>query len=206
MLNVTDLSAFTQLIHLLSVRVAQPLNLTDISKETGITVATLSKWISVLEASYIIFLLRPFHKNFGKRLVKTPKVYFYDNGLLSFLSGIGYSATSENDPLSGAIFENMVISEVLKSIYHNGITARIYFIRTNHGEEVDLVIEFHDSVKLIEIKSSHTLKVQYLKNMEKLSEKQWTKHIVYQGETMKINENAKAWNFHDFLCTDPRLL
>jgi len=100
----------------------------------------------------------------------------------------------------------MIISEVLKSIYHNGLIARIYFIRTNHGEEVDLVIEFQNTIKLIEVKSSHSYKVQYHKTMEKLSEKNWTKHVVYQGETTEIQPGVKAWNFNDFLLTDLRCL
>jgi uncharacterized protein len=206
MLNITDLSAFTQFIRLIAARVTQTLNLSTISKEIGITVSTLSRWVSVLEASYIIFLLHPYHNNLRKRLIKTPKVYFYDNGLLAFLTGVNNNDQLQSGILSGAFFENFVISEIHKTIYHKGYNAYLYFIRTSHGDEIDLVIDFHNSVKLVEIKRSHTYKSMYHKTIYKLSEKNWSKNIIYQGETMQVHPDIKVWNYEDFLKSDLNLL
>jgi predicted AAA+ superfamily ATPase len=206
LLNVTDLNAFTQFIRLLAARVSQTLNLSGISKEIGITVSTLSKWVSVLEASYIILLLHPYHNNLGKRIIKTPKVYFYDNGLLTFLTGIRTYDQLQTGVLYGPIFENLIISEVRKSMLHHGTFASLFFIRTSHDDEIDLVIDFGNSVKVIEIKASHTYKSHYHKALNKLSEKTWSKHIVYQGETTQVVQDIKAWNYRDFFQTDFKAL
>jgi len=206
MINVSDLHAFTQLIRLLAARVTQTLNLSSISKEIGVTVSTLSKWVSVLEASYIIFLLNPYHDNLGKRLVKSPKVYFYDNGLLSFLTGIRSAEQLETGVLSGPVFENLIISEVCKSLFHNGNFSNMSFLRTSHGDEIDLVLDSGNDVKLVEVKSSVTYKPHYHKTLNKLSEKNWAKHVVYKGETREVLQDVKAWNYQDFLKTDIKLI
>jgi len=198
MLNVSDLNAFTLFLRLLASRATQILNLSDIAKETGYSVTTLIRWLSILEASYIVFLLRPFYNNLGKRLVKSPKLYFYDNGLLAFLRGItSLNINSEQDS-SGVIFENFIISEVRKNLFHKGIFAEIYYIRTSHGEEIDLVIDFKKTVHLIEIKLSENYKPHFHKTMEKLSRHGWLKNVIYKGETHQPATEIKAWNFNDY--------
>ncbi|MFN8208969.1 MAG: ATP-binding protein [Bacteroidales bacterium] len=198
MLNVSDLNAFTLFLRLLASRATQILNMSDIAKETGYSVTTLTRWLSILEASYIIFLLRPFYNNLGKRLVKSPKIYFYDNGLLAFLRGITASTVHSEQDSAGVFFENFVISEVRKNLFHKGIFAEIFYIRTSHGEEIDLVLDFKNSVQLLEIKYSQNYKPQFHKTLEKLSQQGWSKNVVYQGETHHPVTGVKAWNFNDY--------
>jgi predicted AAA+ superfamily ATPase len=199
MLNVSDLNAFTLFLRLLASRASQILNMSDMAKETGYSVTTITRWLSILEASYIIFLLRPFYNNLGKRMVKSPKIYFYDNGLLTFLMGITPSNVQSEQDSSGLIFENFIISEVRKNLFHKGIFADIFYIRTSHGDEIDLVIDFKNSIQLIEIKSSENYKPQFHKTLEKLSRRGWAKHVVYKGETHPPAPGIKAWNFKDYL-------
>jgi predicted AAA+ superfamily ATPase len=202
MLNITDLSAFMQLVRLLATRVGQLLNISDLSKEIGITVATLSRWISVLEASYIVFLLRPFHANLGKRLVKTPKVYFYDNGLLCYLLGIQTEQQWQTSLAAGAIFENFIITDVFKKMLHKARFSELYFLRTSHGDEIDLIIDHHRAVDAVEIKMSHTCKPSFQKTLEKIGHAGWTKSIVYMGETHQVASDIKAVNFEEYLLSD----
>ncbi|HOT14001.1 MAG TPA: ATP-binding protein [Bacteroidales bacterium] len=199
MLNIVDINAFTLMLKLLAARVGQQLNLSDIAKETGITVSTLSKWVSVLEASFIIFLLKPFYANIGKRLVKTPKVYFYDNGLLAFLTGIKTMEQWQDGVLYGALFENLIISETLKNIYHNGDTANLWYLRTSHGDEIDLIVEDGQKVSCVEIKASVTYKPVFHKTIEKLSLPFIEKNIVYQGDTQEVITGVTAKNYKEYL-------
>lgn len=201
-IDITNLSAFTQLIRLLAAQVGQHLNLSDISKEIGITIATLSRWVSILEASFIIYLLKPYHNNMGKRLVKTPKVYFYDNGLLCFLTGINTKEQLESGILTGAVFENFVITEMLKSIINKGVFGDLYFLRTSHGEEIDLIVDCNSSKIFIEIKSSHTYKVHFHKTLDKLADSNTKKIVVYQGDTHQVTPDVKAWNYQELFMSN----
>jgi predicted AAA+ superfamily ATPase len=131
--------------------------LSSLATACGITHNTAKAWISVLEASYLVFLLRPHHANFNKRLVKMPKLYFYDVGLVSWLLGIRTTEHMTTHPLRGALFENFVIAEVVKSRLNKGERPQVYFWRDSNGNEVDLIVEQGSSLMPIEIKSGKTV-------------------------------------------------
>jgi predicted AAA+ superfamily ATPase len=197
--NISDLHAFTMFLRFLAANAAQTVNLSGISREIGISVATLSRWLSVLESSYIIFLLQPFHSNLGKRLIKSPKIYFVDTGLLAFLTGIHTPDQWENGIMYGAMFENFIVSELFKKIGHEGQIASLFFLRTNHGDEIDVIIDHGNKIDLIEIKASVTYRPGFHKTLEKFNIPSASKHVVYQGKTNKIPGNITAWNYSDFL-------
>ena len=199
MTNISDLHAFTLFLRLLAANVSQSLNLSSISRDIGISVATLTRWLSVLESSYIIFLLQPFYRNLGKRLVKSPKIYFMDTGLLSFLTGIQTKEQWESGVLYGPVFENFVVSELLKHIYHSGRNARMFFYRTNHGDEIDLVIDDDNKTDLIEIKASVTYRPVFHKILDKIDFGNSVKQVIYQGKTTRILNDIFAWNYAEFL-------
>jgi len=197
--NISDLHAFTRFLRFLAANATQTLNLSGISREIGITVATLSRWLSVLESSYIIFLLQPYYLNLGKRLIKSPKIYFIDTGLLSFLTGIHTRDQWENGIMYGAIFENFIVSELFKKIGYEGQTAKLFFFRTSHGDEIDLVVDLGNKIDLIEIKASETYRPVFHKTLEKLDFRASAKIVVYQGKTNQVLENISAINYSDFL-------
>ncbi len=164
-LNITDLRDFEQLLRFLATRTGQELNYSVYSNELGISVPTVKRWISVLEASYIIFLLPPYFKNFGKRIIKSPKIYFYDIGLLNYLLGIKNGEQVLSHPLSGAIFETAVISEVMKRKYADGVKPELYHWRSQSGIEVDLIVSEKGRMNPYEIKLSSNIKPLFYKNL-----------------------------------------
>jgi len=155
--NVVDLSAFQSFLGLIAGRVGQLLNLSQVGSDSGVTHNTARAWLSVLEASYVAFRLQPFHANIRKRLVRAPKTYFFDTGLACFLLGIRSPDQLEKHPLRGALFENHIVCEVLKSTLNAGRRPRMFFFRDHQGHEVDLLVERGDSVAAVEIKSGQTL-------------------------------------------------
>lgn len=157
LLRVQDLSLFQRFVRLCAGRNGQLLNLTTLAGETGISHKTASSWLSVLESSYIVHLLPPYYRNFGKRLVKTPKLYFFDQGLACWLLGIRSSELLALHPMRGAIFESFIISEFLKSRYNQGLPADLYFWRDNNGLETDIVFESGTKLQPVEIKSGQTI-------------------------------------------------
>ena len=197
--NISDLHAFTLFLRFLAANATQTLNLSGISREIGITGATLNRWLSVLESSYIIFLLRPYYRNLGKRLIKSPKVYFVDTGLLSFLTGVHTSDQWEKGVMYGSIFENFIVSELFKKIGHEGTNANLFFLRTNHGDEIDVIVDHGNKTDLIEIKASETYRPAFHKTLEKYNFMATSKSVVFQGKTIQVLENIKAWNYSDFL-------
>lgn len=196
--NIRDLNV---LIRLLAINVGQQLHLSDLSKEIGVSVSTVKRWISILEASYIIFLLPPFYKNYGKRICKTPKVYFYDTGLVSHLTRTTTQDLFENGPMLGKIFENYIVSEMKKRLSHENISADLYYYRTQHGVEVDLIIDYVTHKKWIEIKASHTLKSSMFSAMQGLMEPQDSGVLVYRGQSKLYDDSLVAENYKEFLDT-----
>jgi uncharacterized protein len=154
--NVGDLNTFHKFLQLCAGRSGQLLNLTSLGNECGITHNTVKAWISILEASYILFLLQPFHRNFNKRLVKTPKLYFYDTGVACSLLDIETPQQLATHYAKGALFESFVISELMKVRLNAGLLPNASFWRDNHGHEVDCVLEHGGKMTAIEIKSSQT--------------------------------------------------
>lgn len=154
--QVGDLTQFQNFLRALASRSAQLLNMTDIARDLGIAVNTAKAWLSVLEATYQIIVLRPYYANIGKRLVKTPKVYFMDVGTLCYLVGLKDPEHAATGPMGGAIMETAVISEILKTLTHQGNQPQAYFWRTTAGTEVDLVVDAGQKLIPIEIKLSAT--------------------------------------------------
>lgn len=154
--QVGDLSQFQLFLRALAARTAQLLSLTDLARDLGVALNTVKAWLSVLEATYQIIVLRPYFANVGKRLVKTPKVYFSDVGTLCYLTGLKDPAHAAAGPMGGAIMETAVLSEIVKTLTHSGIEPSIYFWRTSAGSEVDIVVERQGRLIPIEVKLSAT--------------------------------------------------
>lgn len=154
--QVADLSQFQSFLRALAARTAQLLSLTDLARDLGLAVNTVKAWLSVLEATYQVVVLRPYFANVGKRLIKTPKVYFTDVGTLCYLSGLKDPAHAASGPMGGPIMETAVLSEILKTLTHRGIDPQVYFWRTSTGAEVDIVVETAGKLVPIEVKLSAT--------------------------------------------------
>ena len=154
--QVGDLAGFQSFLSVLAARSGQLLNLTDVARDIGVAVNTIKAWLSVLEATYQVMVLRPYFTNVGKRLVKTPKVYFTDVGTLCHLAGLRDSAHAASGPLGGAIMETAVLSEIVKSATHRGLAPRVFFWRTRAGTEVDIVVESTGKLVPVEVKLTAT--------------------------------------------------
>lgn len=166
-LNVQDLSTFQRFLRLCAGRTGHLLNLSALAGEAGISQTTARAWLSVLESSYLVFLLPPYHRNFGKRLVKTPKLYFTDVGLAAWLLGIRSADVLALHPSRGALFETLVVGEFLKARFNAGLPADLYFWRDNNGLEADLVFEQGQRLQTIEIKSGQTATTDYIRAGQK---------------------------------------
>ncbi|MDP2854733.1 MAG: ATP-binding protein [Smithellaceae bacterium] len=166
-LKVQELETFQRFVRLCAGRTGQLLNFSSLATECGITHNTAKAWISVLEASYIVFQLRPHHANFSKRLVKAPKLYFYDVGLASWLLGIQTPEQLETHPLRGSIFETFVVAEMMKSFLNRGERPQLHFWRDSNGIEVDLLIEREGRIIPVEIKSGKTITGHFFSSLEK---------------------------------------
>ncbi len=197
--NLGNLRDFRRFVLLLAAQTAQPLNMSSYSKALGVSVPTIKSWISVLEASYIIYLLPPFYTNLSKRIVKTPKVYFYDTGLVSYLTGIETEKQYSMGPMAGAIFENYVIMDIIKSGMHNCKNEDYYFLRTHSGEEVDLIIDNRRDKTFIEIKKTETYKADYMKAINMFKGDMDKGYVVYSGEDMELSDQTGFRNYDGFL-------
>ena len=183
-LSLKDRRQFEVFLRLLAGRVGQLVNYEAIAAEVGVSAATIKSWISVLEASFIVFTLPCYYRNFGKRFVKAPKVYFTDVGLASHLLGIREAAQVDRDPLFGGLFENMVIADILKQRLNAGLEPDMYFVRDYKGFEVDLLVEDGRAVDLYEIKSSVSFQASFADNVARLAEivpNVRRKTVVYSG-------------------------
>lgn len=180
---IEDLNAFSRFLGLCAGRTGQVLNLSSLANDTGIAVNTAKSWLSLLEASYVVFLLQPWHKNFSKRIIKSPKLYFYDTGLACSLLRITSHQMIATHYLYGALFENLVISEIMKQFHHAGIRPPVYYWRESNGIEVDCIIEKENGqVTAIEIKAGQTYNKDFLQNLKKFPDQQARKILIYAGE------------------------
>jgi len=168
-LEVKDLTVFQRFLRFCAGRTGQLLNLSALAGEAGISHTTARSWISVLESSDIVHLLPPYHRNFGKRLVKSPKLYFVDVGLACWLLGIRSGEVLETHPARGALFETLVIGEFLKGRLNRGLPADLYFWRDNNGLEADLIFESKGKLQMVEIKSGRTVTTDYVRAAKKSS-------------------------------------
>jgi len=164
-INIKDLDVFRRFVKLCAGRVGQIWNASNLSNDTGVSIHTIQSWISVLQASYIVFLLPPWYGNINKRLIKSPKLYFHDVGLASYLLDIETEVQLDRDPLRGALFENLIISELMKRRFNQGLDSNLYYYRDRHGYEIDIIAGTRDSLELYEIKSAQTFTKDFLKNL-----------------------------------------
>lgn len=203
MKNIQDLSLFNRFIKLCAGRVGQLLNLSALANDCGISQTTAQAWLSLLQTSYIVYLLQPHYVNFTKRLTKMPKLYFYDTGLACHLLNIDDSHQIRTHYMRGSLFENMVIIELLKHSLNSGKELPLYYWRDKTGNEVDCLIETSSGIHLIEIKSSLTFNSDFLKNItyyDKLNNGKFVldKIIVYAGTEAQNRQNFRLLSWQDF--------
>jgi len=198
LVNLKDASLFEKFMKLLAGRVGQLVDYSSLSNDVGVDAKTIKNWLSILEASYIVFKLPPFYENFGKRVIKSPKYYFTEVGLLSYLLGIEKPAQVSRDPLVGSIFENMVVLECLKARFNRGKVANLYFYRDSNQNEIDLLIDNGAELTVVEIKSSSTYSSAQFKNINKVSKvikKITEEYLVFTGEKKIFSNNRLAIGF-----------
>ncbi|MCB1147394.1 MAG: ATP-binding protein [Leptospiraceae bacterium] len=194
LLNVKDLSRFEIFLKLCAGRSGQELNLNQLGNDCGVTHNTIKSWITVLEASFIIKLVQPYYKNIGKRLTKTPKLYFIDTGLLCFLLGIKEPDHLAAHPLRGSIFETFVVSEIIKSRFNSARNHDLYFLRDSKGHEVDLVLDGGAKISLLEIKSSQTIASDFFRNLhyfQKIISDVQHCYCVYGGVESRVQSDTR---------------
>jgi len=195
LINVKDLSKFQVFIRLCAGRIGAEFNAQSLSNEIGVSLPTIQEWLSVLEASYVVFRLHPFFENIGKRLIKSPKIYFCDTGLICFLLGIETPEQLKTHPLRGAIFENYVVLEFLKSRYNAGKPNNLFFYRDKSQREIDIVQQFGYQYRAYEIKSATAFhssffnNLKYLKNL--LGDRLLSTKLIYDGNSeLNIDDNG----------------
>ncbi len=190
MINIKDLNCFQRFIRMCAARIGQLVNLSSLAGDCGITHNTAKSWISVLEASYLIFLLQPHSRNYNKRLVKTPKLYFHDCGFASWLLGIRNTDQLSIHSSRGSLFENWVITELLKNRYNQGLESNLYFWRDNTGNEIDVIIDNNILLQPIEIKSGQTIKKEAFNGIHKwlsLAGQESDNGIIFYGGNESFN-------------------
>ncbi|MBU0483634.1 MAG: ATP-binding protein [Proteobacteria bacterium] len=196
LINVKDLSRFDVFLKLCAACCGQVVNFSSLGNDCGVNHNTIKSWLSILEASYIIKLLPPFYSNLGKRLIKAPKLYFIDPGLASFLLGIQKVEHVSAHPLRGALFENLVIAELLKKRSNRGQTDNLYYLRDSKGHEVDVLLDYGSYVDMIEIKSSQTIGSDLLKGLEyfrKIYPQTRDCSLIYGGDQSRKQEDIKIY-------------
>lgn len=197
--NIKDLYTFERFIKLCAGRIGQLLNMSNLAIETGVDHKTISSWLGILESSFVIYRLQPHHKNFNKRIVKMPKLYFYDTGLASTLLGIQNSEQLDINPYRGALFENFVIAELIKKSFNKAQPHRIYFWRDNTGHEIDVILESANSLFPIEIKSGKTITSAYFSGLSfwnRISQQEGGT-VIYGGDSYQKRSNGievLPWN------------
>lgn len=198
LLAIENLQAFELLMRLLAGSVGQEINYSRLSTQVGISAPQIKRWIGVLEASFILFKLPPYFNTLGKRLTKSPKIYFIEPGLAVYLLGIEKPEQVERDPAFGGLFENMVVTEALKSRYNRGKESGLYFFRDHHQNEIDLLYPKGNRYMPIEIKSSRTYRKEFLKGIQyfqKLSEQSDPGLLIYDGD---LEMETPAAHIHNF--------
>lgn len=206
LVNVRELSLFQKFLRLCAGRSGQLLNLQGLANDTGISHTTARGWLTILEASYIVYVLRPYYSNISKRLVKSPKLYFYDAGLASYLLGLENQRQVSRDPLRGNLFEGMVVMEALKFRLNRGKRDNMSFYRDSSGNEVDLILEFGRGVFPVEIKAGATVSRDYFKGLHRFAkidpDLPFGNAIVYGGDEIQIRGDVSVYpavRFHELL-------
>ena len=184
--NIGDINAFIQFTQLCAGRIGQPLNNASLANDAGISPNTAKSWLSILESSYILYRLQPYHRNFNKRLIKSPKLYFYDTGVACSLLGIREQEQVNLHYMKGSLFENLILNEFIKRSFNRGENRQPYYWQDNHGKEIDCLLVNGEKVTAIEIKSGKTISTSYFENLNfwrslaALPENQ--EYVVYGGD------------------------
>lgn len=199
MINIKDISLFEKCLKLCAGRIGQIINYQSLASEIGISYHTVENWLSILEASFIIFRLQPYFENFGKRLIKSPKLYFTDVGFAAYMLGIESEIHISRDPLRGGLFENLVILELMKTRLNKGLEPQLYFFRDQHGNEVDVIYKSANTLIPIEIKAAQTFNNSFLKGIDyfnKLIGNQLNQgFLIYSGNLEQTINNTILLNF-----------
>lgn len=198
--QLKNASLFDKFMRLLAGRTGQVMNCQSLASDVGVDPKTIREWLSILEASFVIFRLSPYFENFGKRVVKSPKYYFMDTGLLSYLLGIEKPEQITRDPLVGQLFENLIVLEAAKARHHQGQIPNLYFYRDSHGNEIDLLYASGRNLIGIEVKSAATFASHFKKTLVRFSEKQrvlQSGYVVYNGEARQFSDGIEAMNYKD---------
>lgn len=198
LINLKDASLFDRFMRLLAGRAGQLLDAASIAGDVGVSPNTIKSWLSILEASFVVFRLPPYFENFGKRVVKSPKYYFTDTGLLAFLLGIENPAQVARDPLVGQLFENLVILEALKLRANQGKLPELYFYRDSNGNEADLLLPQGRNLHIFEIKSASTYSDKLLKSLRRiagLSPSINRASLIYAGEPLEFSDGIDACRY-----------
>ena len=199
LLNIKDLKLFRTFLGLCAGRAGQLLNYSALANECDISHNTAKSWLSILESSYIIFLLQPFHENFNKRLVKSPKLYFYDTGLLNHLLGIRTAVELSENRLKGNIFENLILAEYQKQNHHLYLHEDYYFWQDSNAHEVDMLMKKGQAFSIYEIKATQTINNSLFKEMDRFEEisapAKVTKTLIYGGteNEKRTRYNVLSW-------------
>jgi hypothetical protein len=200
LIKLKDVVLFEKFMKLLAGRVGQVINYQSLSSDVGVDGMTIKAWLSILEASFVIFRLPPYFENFGKRVIKTPKIYFTDTGLLCYLLGIERVDQVGRDPLIGNMFENLVVLEALKARYNQGLTPNLYFYRDNQGHEIDLLHKQSSELLGIEIKSASTWNASFKKALQHFDQKLKPlakRAVVYSGKAIEFTDGVQTLSYKD---------
>ena len=202
---VQDLMRFEKFMRLLAGRTGQLVNHSALSVEVGVSANTIGSWLSILEASHLIYILQPWYANRSSQVVKTPKVYFCDTGIAAYLLGIETPAQMQRDPLMGNLFENLVICEALKSRYNCGAEPNLFFFRSSKGVEIDLILKENNLLSLFEVKSGKALNNDWTKNIRKfrqlfpsyINDQSILGTVIYSGDDYASFNDFAYINFHN---------
>ncbi|KAF0218731.1 MAG: ATPase (AAA+ superfamily)-like [Geobacteraceae bacterium] len=201
LVTIKDLSLFEKFVRLCAGRVGQLLNMQGLASDVGISHTTARGWLSLLEASYVVFILHPWYRNVSKRLVKSPKLYFYDVGLASYLLGLESELHVSRDPLRGNLFENMAVIDALKYRFNRGLRNNLSFYRDSKGNEVDLLLEIGPHFFPVEIKAGGTISRDFFKGLKNFAaldlELPWGGGLIYGGEETQVRNDVRIYPVTD---------
>jgi uncharacterized protein len=203
LLNIKDLSSFRRFLKLCAGRIGQQINYSKLSNDSDVSLPTVHSWLSILESSFIVYQLQPFYNNFNKRLIKTPKLYFHDTGLVCFLLGIRKTESLASSSFVGHLFENAVINEFTKQNYNLSLQKEFYYWRDSNKNEVDLLISNEMGYNIVEIKSTRTVTSDLFIGLDKLAnlagDTVKKKILVYGGKDSQKRTNHQVWGWKDVL-------
>ena len=198
-IRLMDLAPFQLMLQLCAGRIGQLVNMNGLANEVGVDQTTIKRWLGILQAGFVIFLLQPHHQNFNKRLVKTPKLYFYDTGLACSLLQIQSEVQLRTHYARGHLFENLVLAEMMKYFYNQGLRPPLYFWRDHNGNEVDVILQYADKLYPLEIKAGQTLNPSFFKGLrfyQKLYGKETSSFLIYGGKQHRHQQRTWVvpWN------------